>query len=165
MQVNAIAPFRLIQSFLPSMMATGHGRIVNISSILGLVGIARMTDYCASKYAIYGLNEALRRELKAAGHRDIRTLIVLPFHTGTTLFGNRMKWQHRWLLDTLSPSYVARRIVEGVEAGQEELILPYSMYAFYLLNALPAWINDALQFALDAGDGISDMDDSQAADV
>ena len=43
MEVNLIAPFKLIRMFLPSMLDRGHGRIVNVSSILGLGGVARMS--------------------------------------------------------------------------------------------------------------------------
>jgi|TARA_B110000285_G_scaffold200627_1_gene234632 short-subunit dehydrogenase len=46
------------------MMQKNSGHIVSIASIAGIAGTAGMTDYCASKFAAYGLNEALRVEMK-----------------------------------------------------------------------------------------------------
>ena len=45
------------------------GHIVNIASIAGLNGVNRLVDYCASKFAVVGLNEALNLELKVRFHR------------------------------------------------------------------------------------------------
>lgn len=54
----------MIRDVLGPMMQKNSGHIVSIASIAGIAGTAGMTDYCASKFAAYGLNEALRVEMK-----------------------------------------------------------------------------------------------------
>lgn len=88
------------------------------------------------------MNEALRMELKADGFDDIICTVVCPFHVGTTLFANKVRWNHRWLMSTLSPSHVARQIVHGIETGQEEVWLPKSIGIIPILRTLPTMVYD-----------------------
>jgi NAD(P)-dependent dehydrogenase (short-subunit alcohol dehydrogenase family) len=67
MEVNFFAPVRLIQLLLPSMRARGGGRIVNISSVAGKVYSPLSGWYCASKFALEGVTDCLRIELKPFG--------------------------------------------------------------------------------------------------
>lgn len=66
-QVNVYAPFRLCQAVLPSMLKRGWGRIVNVSSIFGIVSRAQRGAYSASKFALEGLTVALAAEHAADG--------------------------------------------------------------------------------------------------
>ena len=52
-----------VKSFLPDMLAQGSGHIVTIASMAGMTGVNRLVDYCASKFAAVGFDEALRVEL------------------------------------------------------------------------------------------------------
>lgn len=53
-----------MKAFLPAMIKDGHGHIVTIASTAGLIGVNRLVDYCASKYAAIGLSEAVQNELR-----------------------------------------------------------------------------------------------------
>jgi len=64
MEVNFFAPVRLIQLLAPSMRARGGGRIVNISSVAGKVYSPLSGWYCASKFALEGITDCLRIELR-----------------------------------------------------------------------------------------------------
>ncbi len=55
--------------FLPAIIASGDGHIVNISSLFGLVSMPDQAFYNASKYAVRGFTEALREEMLIDGHR------------------------------------------------------------------------------------------------
>jgi NAD(P)-dependent dehydrogenase (short-subunit alcohol dehydrogenase family) len=81
---NFIGVVHVIQSVLPSMRKQGKGTIINISSIAGLVGLPFQAFYSASKFAIEGLSEALRIELRAF---KIRVVVINPgdFHTNNTI--------------------------------------------------------------------------------
>ena len=57
----------MIRAVLPHMCRQGNGRIITISSLAGLAGMPFQPYYSASKYAIEGLNEALRLELVGSG--------------------------------------------------------------------------------------------------
>ena len=84
MDTNFIGTTYVIQSVLPSMRKLGKGTIINISSIAGLVGLPFQGFYSASKFAIEGLSEALRMELKAF---KIKVVVINPgdFRTNNTI--------------------------------------------------------------------------------
>ena len=66
-EVNVIATHELTRRIVPAMRAQGHGRIVMCSSVLGFVSGPYRGAYCASKFALEALSDALRIELKPSG--------------------------------------------------------------------------------------------------
>ncbi len=83
LQVNVVAPLRLIAGLVPAMKAHGYGRIVNISSIFGAtVAKEHRVAYSASKAGIVGLTRALAVELASAG---ILVNAVAPGYVATEL--------------------------------------------------------------------------------
>lgn len=67
MAVNLRAPFLFARAVLPAMRAAGQGRIINISSVHGRVGAARMGAYCATKFGLLGFTQSLAEEVKGDG--------------------------------------------------------------------------------------------------
>lgn len=61
MQVNVMALYWVTRAFLGGMANRRRGTVVTVASAAGLVGVARQTDYSASKFAAFGFNESLRR--------------------------------------------------------------------------------------------------------
>jgi short-subunit dehydrogenase len=55
------------KAFLPHLIASCEGHIVNVSSVFGLVGVPTQSAYNATKFAVRGFTEALRQEMKLAG--------------------------------------------------------------------------------------------------
>ena len=77
----------LLQAFLPDMIESKLGHIVNVASLAGHSGTNKLVDYCASKFAAVGLDEALRVELFVQGHSDyIKTTVVCPYYISTGMF-------------------------------------------------------------------------------
>jgi len=62
-RVNVLAPMQLTRRLLPLMLKQPTARIVNVGSIFGYLGYPGHAAYCASKFALRGFSEALRREL------------------------------------------------------------------------------------------------------
>ncbi|WP_280191244.1 3-hydroxybutyrate dehydrogenase [Delftia sp. PS-11] len=60
--VNLSAPFHAIQACAPAMLERGWGRIINIASVSGLVGVARKPAYVASKHGLIGLTKSVALE-------------------------------------------------------------------------------------------------------
>ena len=56
------------KEFLPHLIASGDGHVVNMSSLFGLVSVPGQSAYNATKYAVRGLSEAVRQEMLIAGH-------------------------------------------------------------------------------------------------
>lgn len=65
--VNLVGLIGVTQAVLPAMRANRSGRIVNISSVAGVVSLPFLGIYCASKFAVEGLSDAMRLELKPFG--------------------------------------------------------------------------------------------------
>lgn len=141
-EVNALAHFTTIKAFLPEMIARRRGHIVTIASVAGHLASAALTDYCASKFANVGLDLALRVELAQANLSDvIHTSIVKPFFISTGMFeGSRSD-----LVPFLEPSYVADRIISGIRARTQDIIIPYYLVIlFQLVQFLPTKASLAL---------------------
>ncbi len=81
METNFFAAARLIRQVLPAMIGKGRGTIVNVSSVLGRIGTPFNGAYVSSKFALEGLSESLRHELRPLG---VRVIVVEPglFRTG-----------------------------------------------------------------------------------
>ena len=74
LQVNVLSLMRITQNLIPMMQQPG-GRIINISSVSGQNGTPFLAAYCASKHAVEGFSEALRRELILLG---IKVILIGP---------------------------------------------------------------------------------------
>lgn len=66
-EVNVLALIDLTQRVLPSMLERRRGHICNISSVAAWVGVPPITVYCATKFAVQGFSEGLRREVRGRG--------------------------------------------------------------------------------------------------
>lgn len=142
MEVNAIAPMRLVRAFLPDMLERDSGHIVNISSAGGIVASAKLTDYCASKFALFGFDEALRIDLRRAG-TAVRTTVVCPFYIDTGMFAG-VTTRFPLLLPILDPQKVARRIIRAVERNRRRLVMPWFVYTGWPIRLLPVAVFDWL---------------------
>jgi short-subunit dehydrogenase len=86
MNANFIGTVNTIQAVLPVMRRAGHGLIINISSIGGLMGLPFQSVYSASKFAVEGLSEGLRMELKAF---NIKVVVIEPGDFNTSFTAKR----------------------------------------------------------------------------
>lgn len=138
-QVNALALYRVTRQFLPGMLTNRFGSVTVISSAASLTGVARQTDYAASKWAAHGFTESLRAEMRHQGH-NLHTLSVHPFYVATGMFEGASS--PNALLPILEPEDVADRIFRTLEAGKHQLILPASASIARWLNLLPVPLAD-----------------------
>lgn len=134
-EVNTLAGYWTTRAVLPGMLARNRGVIVTIASAAGLVGVAKQTDYSASKWGAIGFTESLRAELRSFGSR-VRTLVVAPYYINTGMFdGVRTKFP--LVLPILEPVTVAGRVLNAVEAGRQQLMLPPLVRILPPLRLLP----------------------------
>jgi NAD(P)-dependent dehydrogenase (short-subunit alcohol dehydrogenase family) len=83
--VNLFGVIRMTKAVLPIMRRHGSGRIVNISSVMGLIPAPFMALYAASKHALEGYSESLDHEIRGSG---VRVVLVEPAYTRTSFEGN-----------------------------------------------------------------------------
>ena len=86
-EANFFGAVRMIHSVLPGMLERRSGRIVNISSVLGRIGTPFVSSYVSSKYALEGLSESLRVEVRPFG---INVSVVEPGLFATNFQNNQM---------------------------------------------------------------------------
>lgn len=124
MDTNYFGTVNCTQAVLPVMLQRGSGTIVNVSSITGIMGFARMSGYCATKFAVIGFTEALRDEVM---DRGIRVALVCPGTTETEFFvtaeREKMPGASR-LMPAVTPDRVARAVCNTAEDGRYRRILP-----------------------------------------
>lgn len=136
MQTNYFGTVWCTQAALPGMLARGRGTIVNVASIAGIMGYARMGGYCATKFAIIGFSEALRDEVLGRG---VRVALVCPGTTETAFFEKaergKMPGASRLIL-AVSPDRVARAIAAAAEDGKYRRILPFFAAAYMRFKEL-----------------------------
>ncbi len=85
MEVNFHAVVRLTRAFLPHLLSRETARIVNISSLYGLISPAEQTAYSASKFAVRGFSNALRFELEGS---HVGVTVVHPGGVATNIVDN-----------------------------------------------------------------------------
>lgn len=88
LDVNYFGSVRVLRAALPIMRRQGHGKLIVVGSIAGLIGLPFAGQYSASKFALDGLIEAVRPELRPFG---IEATIVHPGDFNTEITANRVK--------------------------------------------------------------------------
>jgi len=120
--VNVLAHFWTIKSFMPDMILNKKGHIVNVASLAGYSGSHKLVDYCSSKFAAVGIDDALKVELKVQGHDNyIKTTVVCPYYISTGMFaGVQSK-----IIPILEPEFVAESAVRGIITNKPQVIVPW----------------------------------------
>jgi short-subunit dehydrogenase len=85
MATNYFGPVSLIRRVMPFMRETGRGKIINVSSVSGMLAMPTMSSYSASKYALEGMSEALWYEAKPLG---INVSLIQPGFIKSNSFRN-----------------------------------------------------------------------------
>lgn len=81
-EVNVFGVVRMVQASLPHLRKS-NGRIINIGSAASRLALPMLGTYASSKYAVAGLSDALRRELRSF---NIRVIVICPGQTATPIF-------------------------------------------------------------------------------
>ncbi len=157
MATNFWGPLNAILAVLPHMRSRGEGRIVNIASIGGKLSVPHLLPYSSSKFALVGLSEGLRAELRASG---ILVTTVCPglMRTGSprhATFKGRHDAEYTWFnladnfpLLSMDVERAARRILRAVRHGNSHVVLSLPAKVADKVHGLfPGLTSDALGLA------------------
>ncbi len=157
MSTNFWGPLNVILAVLPHMRSRGEGRIVNIASIGGKVSVPHLLPYSSSKFALVGLSDGLRAELRASG---ILVTTVCPglMRTGSprhATFKGRHDAEYTWFsladnlpLLSMNVERAARRILNAVRHGKSHVVLSLPAKVADKIHGLfPGLTSDALGLA------------------
>jgi len=151
MKTNLYGAWSTVSALVPHMKARG-GAIVNVSSMAGFIGVFGYTDYCASKFAVVGLSEALRQELRRYG---ISVSVLCPPDTDTPGLANEdlTKPAETKAVSAgaklLQPDDVARALLKGIRRGTF-MIVPggEGKLAYFMKRYAPAVVDRAMRRAI-----------------
>jgi NAD(P)-dependent dehydrogenase (short-subunit alcohol dehydrogenase family) len=129
---NVFGIMRTAQAVLPHMRAQRHGRIVNVSSVLGFLPAPYMGLYSASKHAVEGLSETLDHEVRQFG---IRVSLVQPSYTRTRLEANSPQAACGIAEYDRERGLVSRAVADSVNGAPE----PHDVAGTIVDAALGAW--------------------------
>lgn len=143
-QVNLTVPLQLTRALLPDFIARDSGQIVNIGSIFGSIGFPHYASYSATKFAMRGFSQALRREL--AGY-DIAVTYVAPRAVKTPINDDVATEMFKATGTNLDePEYVAGKILQAMLRGNRDSYIgqPESLFA-WLNGFLPSLVSMGLK--------------------
>ena len=118
--------------FLPHLIASGDGHVINISSVFGLFSVPGQAAYNAAKFAVRGFTEALRQEMAVAGHPvkvttvhpgGIKTAIVRNMETVEGLDKDGLAQTFDKKLASTSPQKAAQIILDGVRRNRARVLV------------------------------------------
>ncbi|TAQ85385.1 hypothetical protein B7494_g6286 [Chlorociboria aeruginascens] len=142
-RVNLLSHFYTLKAFLPGMLRSQAGTIITISSVIGHLGAAQLSDYSASKAGLIALHKSLTAEL--ASTPNIKTVLVTPGQMSTPLF-NGTKTPSPFFAPVLEPVDVAKEVIKMIDAGcSAELAMP--LYARWIgwMGVLPVGVQAVLR--------------------
>ena len=131
-EINFWGVVRMTRAFMPLLHASDDARVVNLSSIFGVVAPPEQTAYSASKFAVRGFSEALRHELNGT---RIGVTVVHPGGVATSIAENaripagateeeivQRREKYRKLL-RMPPEIAGETIVRGIEQRKERILI------------------------------------------
>ena len=128
------------KEFLPHLIASGDGAVVNISSLFGLISMPGQTAYNATKYAVRGFTEALREEMLINGH-NVTVTCIHPggIKTGIARNGRKTTSQDAAAIDSffdqklarMTAEKAARIIIDGALAGKARVLVGIDAHAMH----------------------------------
>lgn len=131
MDINANAPMYVALAVLPDMLRRDRGHICNIASAAGMLGVPKLSVYCASKWAVIGWAESMRVELKQA-RSHVRVTSVAPYFINTGMFdGVNSK-----VFPILDPEKTAAKIIRAVEVGKSFRGIPFAYHFIRIWQGL-----------------------------
>jgi hypothetical protein len=145
LDVNLFGAMHVMQQAMKVMRAQGRGHIVNVASLAGRRGFSPLGGYCATKFALVGLTEALRLEV---GTDDIHVALVMPGVVDTPLATNaqrdplvNMSWPEQL---NMPPSWVVQCIFLAIRFRLTEIAVPPGTALLEKLAALAPGTTDSL---------------------
>ncbi len=143
-KTNVTGPMLLTRAVLPRLLSRNSGKIVNVGSTFGAIGFGHFSVYSATKFAMRGFSEALRRELD---HTRIGVTYVAPRATKTSLNTDAvvaLNLETGIAMD--EPEDVAAAIVAAIEKDVRECHIGWPEKFFARLNGLfPHLVDNALR--------------------
>lgn len=137
MDLNYFGTVHTCKTLAPHFIKSKKGYILNVSSMAGFLGLFGYTGYCATKFAVVGFSESLKRELKPYG---VRVSVLCPPNTKTPGFAKENLTKPKEVLmteekaKTVSADYVAAATLQSMSKGKFMIVPTFDGELAYRLN-------------------------------
>ena len=138
LSLNVLGTYTLTQTMARRMATKEEGTIVNVSSLMGKVAAPTMATYSATKFALLGFTQALRREL---AEHNIRVVALLPSLTDTDMVRDLQLF--RWV-KPITPEKVAQALVIGLNKNSPEILVGWQSHLAVWCQRLAPWLLEAI---------------------
>lgn len=142
--VNVFAGLSLVRRVAPILKEKRSGSIVNIGSICGIVTVPWATVYCSTKFAVHGLTQGLRLDLKPHG---IHVMLVMPGIANTRIRDNVLHGKPPGSVLKMklgvSPEYIAGSVIKGLVRQSRHVYSPFILaWPFVKMKEYAPWLMD-----------------------
>src|SRR5215813_12924967 len=147
MRINLLSHMQFTRELLPTLLERREAHVLNVCSVLGLVGMPKVTAYCASKFGMVGFSESLRNEL---GRMGLGVTALCPGFVRTNLFTNaplEAKVEEHKIPPksiTTTPERVANAAVKAIYRNRRLVVMEPFARLMYATKRFAPWLLDGI---------------------
>ncbi len=147
LRINLLSHVQFTRELLPSLLARREAHVLNVCSVLGLIGMPKVTAYCTSKFGMVGFSESLRNEL---GRQGLGVTALCPGFVRTNLFTNapldKSADEHKIppRIICTTPERVANAAIKAIYRNRRLVVMePFARFMYAMKRYTP-WLMDSL---------------------
>jgi short-subunit dehydrogenase len=147
MRINLLSHIQFTRELLPSLLARPEAHVLNVCSVLGLIGMPKVAAYCASKFGMVGFSESLRNEL---GRHGLGVTALCPGFVRTNLFTNaplEAKVEEHKLPPSAictTPERVASAAIKAIYRNRRLVVMEPFARLMYATKRFAPWLMDGM---------------------
>jgi short-subunit dehydrogenase len=147
LRINLLSHVQFTRELLPSLLEREEAHVLNVCSVLGLIGMPKVAAYCTSKFGMVGFSESLRNEY---GRIGLGVTALCPGFVRTNLFTNapleEEVEEHKAppRLVTTTPERVASAAVKAIYRNRRLVVMEPLARFLYAVKRFAPWMMDAL---------------------
>ncbi len=147
LRVNLLSHVQFTRELLPSLLKRPEAHVLNVCSVLGLIGMPKVTAYCTSKFGLVGFSESLRNEF---GRQGLGVTALCPGFVRTNLFINaplEAKTEEHKLPPKIictTPERVANAAVKAIYRNRRLVVMEPFARLMYVMKRFAPWLMDAI---------------------
>lgn len=146
-RINLLSHIQFTRELLPSLLARREAHVLNVCSVLGLIGMPKVAAYCASKFGMVGFSESLRNEL---GRQGLGVTALCPGFVRTNLFTNApledQVDEHKLPPKAIctTPERVADAAVKAIYRNKRLVVIEPFARLMYATKRFAPWLMDGI---------------------
>ncbi|HEX5470626.1 MAG TPA: SDR family oxidoreductase, partial [Lacipirellulaceae bacterium] len=145
LRINLLSHIQFTRELLPSLLVRREAHVLNVCSVLGLIGMPKVTAYCTSKFAMVGFSESLRNEL---GRQGLGVTALCPGFVTTNLFTNapldNLDDEHKVppRIICTTPERVANAAIKAIYRNRRLVVMEPFARLMYATKRFAPWLLD-----------------------